>query len=170
VQDYACANGVILGGIDLSANCPLGTATTTIPEQLSNANFGTTFNVLTPGYTGSVNWTIQSVTAVDVGCVLKPANFSVTAGTGTGMLRIGSWPLNYPSCPNGFTLVFTATRSNNAAERANCTVAVSVTQVAKPPTIADCGLRSVAERSIAGTNVGLPFAATNLNGAYLAQF
>lgn len=36
-------------------------------------------------------------------------------------------------------------------------------QVAKPPLITDCGPRSVNERSIVGTAIGLPLAATNLN-------
>ena len=163
LQERACAGGVVLAGIDLAALCPLSKATAQVEEILTNTDFGPTFTITTPGYAGTVAWTVSNVVANDATCVLRTTNFTMSSGSGWGRLRIGAWPLDYTLCMNGFRLTYRAARSNNAGIAASCAVDVEVLQVAKPPVITDCGNRSVAERSIAGANIGAPLAALNRN-------
>lgn len=154
-----------------------------------------------------MTWSVVSVAPADGTCVLQASWLGINSYTGygacargpgprprerahipaaAGTFRIGSTPLDYPTCPNGFTVTFQATRSNDATLFARCTASVTVLQarsrmggktcgarfrparrpppqVAKPPVITDCGPRNVNERSIVGTAIGLPLAATNLN-------
>ena len=46
-----------------------------------------------------------------------------------GTFRIGATPVDYPTCPNGFTVLFQATRSNDNSLWAQCTATVAVLQV-----------------------------------------
>ena len=46
-----------------------------------------------------------------------------------GVFYVGTTPLDYPTCPNGFSVTFQAARSNNAGLFAQCTAAVTVLQV-----------------------------------------
>lgn len=46
-----------------------------------------------------------------------------------GTFRIGPTAVDYRTCPNGFTVLFQATRSNDNSLWAQCTVNVAVLQV-----------------------------------------
>jgi hypothetical protein len=168
-SERACAGGVVLAAIDMSAQCPAGTAEAQVEEMLTNSDFGPQFSVTTPGYTGSLTWSVVSIVANDPTCVLRTTgNFTfstgtISAGTTWGRLRIGAWPLDYPTCMNGFRLTIRAARSNNAAMLQECAVDVEVLQVAKPPVVTDCANRAIPERSISGTNIGAPLVALNRN-------
>ena len=60
--------------------------------------------------------------------VLALNNF-VTNTAYAGTFRIGSTPVDYPTCPNGFTVLFQATRSNDNSLSAQCTANVAILQV-----------------------------------------
>ena len=82
-----CTDGEMLPGVDLSSSCGSitgGAMTLSMRESLANAEWGSNIPVSSPGYTGSMTWTVQQVTAVDSACVLSPSMFSITSYTGYG--------------------------------------------------------------------------------------
>jgi hypothetical protein len=131
-----------------------------VEESYAGLAFGPTIIVNTPGYMGGLTWSIDSVTPVDVGCVIPPLT---STGGAAGRLMTGATPLDFTPCQNGFSVVFRVARSNNAALFATCRANVEITQVAKAPIVTDCGPRAINERSITGTTAGAPLVATNLN-------
>ncbi|RYY33779.1 cadherin repeat domain-containing protein, partial [archaeon] len=162
MQDRQCTGGIIEPGIFFTAGCDGSPTVATVQESYANLNFGPVITVSTPGYSGALTWTINSVTSFTPGCSLPTSRFTFSSTSRTSQLRVGATALDYPTCP-AFTITYSVKRSNDDTAIISCSVDVTVAQVAKRPIIVDCANRSVDERSIVGTSLAPPFAATNLN-------
>ena len=98
----------------------------------------------------------------DAGCGARTSSFFGFDGN-SQRATTGATALDYPSCQNGISVWVTAARVSAPTLNATCRLNVTVTQVAKPPVISDCGPRSVNERTIAGTPAGAALVATTTN-------
>lgn len=185
-----CSGGLLLAGLSFSSGCTSGGATATVPSGVPNSLWGPTFTVATPGYSGTVNWTIASVVPADVGCPVSPSFFNISVLSLTSAtMWVGATAVQLSLCPNGFNLVVNAARSADWTLNAQCTVAVAgalesgvlnavvklsrltspflppaVGQIIAVPTITNCATpRSINERSPTGTFIGDAMVATTSN-------
>lgn len=184
-----CSAGLLLPGLSFSNGCASGSAGTpaTVGSGVPNSLWGPTFIVSTPGYSGSINWTITSVVPADVGCPVTAAYFNVSVLSLTSAsLWVGSTAVQLSQCPNGFSLVLNAARANDVTLNAQCTIAAAgasisaqlfstlpslhyksdsaVGQIIAVPTITNCATpRSVNERSPTGTFIGSAMDSINSN-------
>ncbi|RYY38081.1 hypothetical protein EON62_00715, partial [archaeon] len=160
VPGRACVGGLLLDAVSFGTTCVGGSVAATALEVYTSTEFGPTFSITTPGYTGGITWT-TSLTNVQAGC---NAAASVVMNTATGRLAVNTIPLDFPSCTQGFTVNVRVARSTDSAAFATCAVVVTMAQVGKTPVITNCGVaRVVPERSVVGTIITPALAASVSN-------
>jgi hypothetical protein len=145
----------------MSAFCFNGAVSMSIPENVTNTVFGQVLTVTTPGYTGTVLYSVANLVNNDASCPMTASAFS--RDTSTGKLKLGTPAIDFAKCQKGLSFNFVATRSNNALLNSTCNVKLSVTQIIKQPVITDCAPRFVIERSTVGTIFGAPLVANTTN-------
>jgi hypothetical protein len=145
-------------------------------DATTEATFGSTFSVDTPGWTAgaSVVWSITSVTPVTQGATAStcaiPTNYFTAVSTGRqGQLRAGTGTLDSFTCSSGITVALSVARTSVTDSpigdvlTATCSVTVAVLQTTKFPTITTCAPITIAERAPLNTLYTGAVAATNPN-------
>ena len=150
-----CTSGVVLAGVDFGSTCPSGAMSVTVNENTPSIDIlPSALSVTTPGYSGTLNWTVAFTAS---GACLASRSVVLTNGTSTSnSLRVGTTPLDATFCNTPFKATVTAARTADIMLYASCAVTITVLQVGRQPFITDCRPRNVSERSVPGTAVGAP--------------